>query len=60
MRYEIYRDSDNQYRFRLVSANNKIICASEAYRNRKDCLDAIELVKDSQHSPVRVKRRVRG
>jgi uncharacterized protein YegP (UPF0339 family) len=59
MRFEIYRDADNQYRFRLVAANNKIICSSEAYRNRKDCLDAIELVRDSQHSPIRFKRKVR-
>lgn len=59
MRYELYRDSDGGWRFRLVAANNEIIATGESYRNRKDCLGAIELVKLSKDAPVRMVRKVK-
>jgi uncharacterized protein len=59
MRFEIYKDAAGQFRWRLVAANNEIIATGEAYRHRRDCLDAIELVRDSQHSPIQVKRKVK-
>lgn len=45
MRFQIYK-SGNQYRWRLLAANNKIIADSgEAYHNKQDCIAGINLVK---------------
>jgi uncharacterized protein YegP (UPF0339 family) len=52
MAYYVYRSGD-QWRWRLVAANNRIIANSgESYFNKTDCLHAIGLVKGSSHSPV--------
>jgi uncharacterized protein len=54
MVYYLYRDGDNQWRWRLVAANNRIIANSgEGYHNEADCLAAINLVKGSSSAPVR-------
>jgi uncharacterized protein len=58
MRFEIYKSNDG-WRWRLVAANNEIIATGESYKHRRDCLDAIDLVRDSQHSPIQVKRKVK-
>lgn len=51
--YHIYRDVSNQWRWRLRSANMRIIAISgEAYHNKQDCLTAINLVKGSSNAPV--------
>jgi uncharacterized protein YegP (UPF0339 family) len=53
MTYWIYT-SAGQYRWRLIAANNRIIANSgEAYRNRADCVAAIELVRKSTNTPIR-------
>ena len=53
MAYLIYRDAANQWRWRLVAANNRIIAASgEGYHNKSDCQHAISLVKGSSAAPV--------
>ena len=53
MRYYVYRDQQNQWRWRLVAANSEIIAvASEGYWNKADCLHAIALVKSSHTAPV--------
>ena len=52
--YEVYKDTNGEWRWRLWAANNKVIADSgEGYANRTDCLSAIELVKSSQDAPVR-------
>jgi len=54
MYYEVYRDSAGQWRWRLYAANYKIIADSgEGYYNKEDCLNAIQLVKNSAAAPVR-------
>jgi len=46
MRFEIFRDEQKQYRWRLKAGNNKIIASSaEAYHNKADCQHGIELVQ---------------
>ncbi|MEH6420986.1 DUF1508 domain-containing protein [Pseudomonas sp. CGJS7] len=59
MRFEIYREgngllglaalagsgSKGQYRWRLWSANNRIIASGEDYVNKAHCQEAIDLVK---------------
>lgn len=45
-RFQIYKDTSGQFRFRFLAANNRIIANSgEGYYNKKDCLDAINLIK---------------
>lgn len=54
MFYTIYRDVNNQWRWRLQTANYRIIANSgEGYYNKADCLGAINLVKGSYVAPVR-------
>jgi uncharacterized protein YegP (UPF0339 family) len=53
MYYEIYKDATSQWRWRLYAANYKIIANSaEGYYNRQDCLNAIQLVKNSANAAV--------
>ena len=44
--FEIYQDKSKEYRWRLQSANNKIIAvSSEGYNAISDCIRCIELLK---------------
>ena len=53
MQYQVYRDANYQWRWRLMAANNRIIANSgEGYHNQSDCLHAINLVKGSYNTPV--------
>ena len=53
MTYQVYKDIQNQWRWRLRAANNRIIATSgEAYINKSDCLHAINLVKGSASTPI--------
>jgi uncharacterized protein YegP (UPF0339 family) len=44
-KFEIYRDANNEYRFRLRAANNEIIATGEAYTTKAACMNGIESVK---------------
>ena len=44
-KFEVYKDSSGQFRFRLRSANNEIIAVSEAYTGKASCMNGIESVK---------------
>jgi len=53
MYYQIFKDTQNQWRWHLKAANNRIIASSgEGYWNKADCLSAISLVKQSGNAPV--------
>jgi len=53
MAYYMYRDVQNQWRWRLLAGNNRIIANSgEGYYNEADCLHAINLVQGSSAAPV--------
>jgi len=53
MFYLIYKDVQNQWRWRLYAANNRIIANSgDGYHDKKACLLAISLVKGSANSPI--------
>lgn len=53
MSFWIYKDLSNQWRWRLRSANNRVIADSaESYWNKNDCLSAIDLVKSAWNAPV--------
>jgi uncharacterized protein YegP (UPF0339 family) len=54
MFYFIYKDAQNQWRWRLYAANSRIIASSgDGYNNKKACIHAISLVKGSANAPVR-------
>jgi uncharacterized protein YegP (UPF0339 family) len=49
----VYKDAANQWRWRLLAENNRIIADSaESYHNKSDCLHGIALVKGSTNAPV--------
>ncbi len=53
MKYQLYRDRNNEYRWRLRASNGRTIADSaESYTNREDCLHGIALVKSSANAPV--------
>lgn len=53
MAYYVYKDGQGYWRWRLRTANNRIIADSgESYHNTTDCLAAITLVKGSGSAPV--------
>jgi len=44
-KFEIFKDAKDEYRFRLVAANNRIISTSEGYTRKSSCLKGIKSVK---------------
>lgn len=53
MRYKVYKDNKGEWRWRLLASNNRVLADSgEGYKNKQDCLQAIELVKRSFTAPV--------
>lgn len=52
MKYQIYKDPQRNWRWRLLAANNEIIASGESYANKADCLSAISLVKGSTKAPI--------
>ena len=47
MKFEMYKDSSGQYRWRLKAANGEKIASGEAYRNKVDCQKAVGMVMDT-------------
>ena len=53
MKYELYKDAQGQWRWRLKATNGRTIADSgEAYFNEQDCRAGIDLVKGSSGAPV--------
>ena len=53
MRFEVYRDEQGQWRWRLRATNHRIIASGEGYKNRVDCYHAVWLVRrQSTTAPV--------
>ena len=48
-KFELYKGSDKQYRFRLKARNGEIILKSEGYTSKSSCEKGIESVKT--HAP---------
>ena len=48
MKFHVYRDARNEWRWHLKSANgNKIADSGEGYINIENCFDGIQLVMDT-------------
>jgi len=43
--FEVYKDKNNEWRFRLVAPNGQIIAVGEGYKNKGDCLSTVESIK---------------
>ena len=43
--YEIFRDAQNEFRFRLRAPNGENIAVSEAYTSKENCKKGIEAVR---------------
>jgi uncharacterized protein YegP (UPF0339 family) len=54
MRFEVYLDQKREFRWRLWSANNKIIAdCGEGYQHKQHCIEAITLIMQGvSTSPV--------
>lgn len=53
MTYEYYKDSKNEWRWRLKASNGRIIADSgEGYSSEQGCKDDIARVKNSKDAPV--------
>lgn len=48
-KFEIYRDTAGEWRFRLKAPNGEIIAQGEGYQRRQGCERGIEAVKE--HAP---------
>ncbi len=50
MRFEVYRSGwfRREWRWRFVSSNGRVIAiSSEGYRNREDCMNGIQLMREA-------------
>jgi uncharacterized protein len=51
MKFYIFQDSLNQYRWKLLAGNGRSVAVSgEGYYNKQDCLAGIYLVMDTSRS----------
>ena len=53
MKYVVYKDQVDEWRWQLVADNGQIIATSgEGYVRKRDCLHGIDLVKTSNDARV--------
>lgn len=43
--FEIFKEGDEQYRFRLRAPDGEILCTSETFPTKEDCEKRIELIR---------------
>ena len=47
MKFELYKDVQGQWRWRLKAANGEKIASGEGYYNKADAVSAVNLVMDT-------------
>ncbi len=47
MKFELYKDGQGLWRWRLKAANGEIIASGESYHNKEDAVKAVNLVMDT-------------
>lgn len=53
MKYVIYKDAANLYRWRFIATNGRIIADSaESYHAKSDCINGINIMKGSANADV--------
>lgn len=54
--FEMYRDKDKKFRFRIKARNGKIIAVSEAYQNKRNCENGIaSVIANVRNLSVKIK-----
>ena len=48
IRFEIYVDLFDEYRWRMVAANNEIVAWSEGYKTKQSAIDSVNWIKPTQ------------
>ena len=46
MTFRYYKARKGEWRFRLVASNGETVAQSEGYKNKKDCLRTINLIRE--------------
>ena len=49
-KFEMYKDKQGEFRFRLKAANGETIATSEGYKSKDSCKNGIESVKKNAAS----------
>ena len=52
MKFQIYLDTQKQFRWRLKSANNEPLASGEGYTTKENCMKAISLVQSSSKAAI--------
>lgn len=52
MRFVIFQDTDGQWRFRMVAANNRTVAQSEGYRERRRAMQTARAIIDAMRGSV--------
>ena len=55
-KFEIYKDKEGKFRFRLKSGNGQNIIASQGYTTKKSCLNGIASVKKNSQDKSNFER----
>jgi len=55
-RFELFRDPNKQYRFRLRASNGLVLLSSKGYKTRKSALTGIESVRNNCTDDARFQR----
>ena len=51
-KYQVYKDTEGKFRFRLRAANNKIVAVSEAYERKAGCINGVKSVQNNCGAPI--------
>jgi uncharacterized protein YegP (UPF0339 family) len=54
MKFEIYKDAQKLWRWKLVAANGEILASGEGYTRKRTCMAAIALVQSSASAEVQM------
>jgi uncharacterized protein YegP (UPF0339 family) len=46
-KFEVYKDVEGDYRFRLKAPNGEIIASGQGYTSKEHCLKGIESIKEN-------------
>ncbi len=55
-KFEIYKDSENKFRFRLQASNGQNIIASQGYTRKSNCINGINSVKQNSQDNTSFER----
>lgn len=52
MKFQIYVDTQKNYRWRLKASNGEPLASGEGYTTKENCMKAVSLVQSSAAAPV--------